>query len=79
MQGSGVQAYIAAVKALTQNQLAWWQGSSRGHAGGAGRRGQSRYQSPLDVTVTAAGDTATGITLTNKVGITVGEPSCIAP
>ncbi len=44
VQGSGVQAYIAAVKALTQNQLCLVAGPRpRGHgAGGPGRRGQSQ-------------------------------------
>ncbi len=75
IQGSGVQGYIAAVKALTQNQLSWWQGLAPGIKPPAPLIGADnpKYLSPLEVTLTAAGSTVTGITLSNTVAVSGGN------
>ena len=74
-QGSGVQGYIAAVRALTENQLSWWQGLAPGVAPPPALVGANNpsYLSPLNVTVTAAGDTVTGLTLSNTVSVSGGN------
>ena len=75
IQGSGVQGYIAAVKALTENQLSWWQGLAPGIKPPPPLVGANnpKYLSPLEVTLTAAANTVTGIALTNTVAVTGGN------
>ena len=75
IQGSGVQAYIAAVKALNQHQLTWWNDLAPGIAPNPVLLGADNptYESPLNVTITAAGDTVTAITLTNTVSVSGGS------
>ena len=74
-QTSGVDAYIGAVRALTENQLAWWQDIAPGITPPPALLGADNpaYESPLNVTVMASGDTVSGLTLTNTVSIRGGS------
>jgi LPXTG-site transpeptidase (sortase) family protein len=74
-QTSGVDAYIAGVRALTENQLGWWQDIAPYVTPPPALLGAEdpHYESPLNVTVAASGDTATGLTLTNTVLIKGGS------
>ncbi len=76
IQGSGVQGYIAAVKALTENQLSWWQDLAPGVTAPPALVGADnpKYLSPLNVTLTAAGSTVTAISLSNTVAVSGGKP-----
>jgi sortase A len=75
VQSSAVESFIGGVKALEQNQLAWW-GALAPHVTvpaplvGAHITG---YDASLDVTVTAAGTTATSVQLTDTVSIAGGS------
>lgn len=75
VQSSAVESFIGGVKALEQNQLGWW-GDLAPHVTappplvGAQVTG---YDASLDVTVTAAGTTATGVQLTDTVDIAGGH------
>ena len=70
-QGAGVGGFIAGIKSLTQNQSAWWSAVAPGVTPPAPLVGAHvlGYLSPLEVTVSATGATATGITLSTTVTI----------
>lgn len=74
IQGSGVEGYIAAVRALTENQLSWWQSLAPGIRPAQALVGAKNptYLSPLEVTLTATGSTVTQITLANTVRVSGG-------
>ena len=74
-EDAGVEAYIAGVRSLVQNRLDWWSAFAPGVSAPAPLLGASNpsYLSSLNVTVTAAGSQATGVTLSNTIGITGGK------
>jgi LPXTG-site transpeptidase (sortase) family protein len=75
VEDSAVAAFIAGIKSLTQVQLAWWADVAPGVPAPPPLVGASvpRYQSPLEVTVTAAGSTATAVTLSTTVAVSGGH------
>ena len=74
VQDSAVEAFIAGVKSLIQDELAWW-GAVAPHVTpptplvGAHNPG---YETPLDVTVTAVGAVPTSVTLTTTLQVAGG-------
>lgn len=75
VEDAGVEAYIAGVRSLSENHLDWWNTvapdvSAPGPLVGSGN---PSYLSALNVIVTASGTQATGVTLTNTVGISGGR------
>jgi LPXTG-site transpeptidase (sortase) family protein len=75
VEDSGVEAYIAGVRALVENRLDWWNAVAPGVAAPAALVGASNpsYLSSLNVTVTASGTQASAVTLTNTVAISGGK------
>jgi len=74
-QSAGVAGFIAGIKSLTQDQTAWWAAVAPGVTAPAPLVGAPApgYLSPLEVTVSATGATATGITLSATVTISGGH------
>ena len=75
VEDSGVEAYIAGVRALVQNRLDWWNAFAPGVAAPTALVGAKNpsYLSSLNVTVTAAGTQASAVTLTNTISISGGK------
>ena len=75
VQSSAVESFIAGVKALEQNQPAWWGAVAPNVALPAPLVGAhvAAYDGSLDVTVTATGTNATGVQLTDTAIITGGS------
>jgi sortase A len=74
VQDSAVEAFIAGVKSLTQSELGWWGALAPHVAPPAPLTGAHNpsYETPLNVTVTAAGTVPTSVTLTTTVQVTGG-------
>ncbi len=72
---SGVEAFIAAVRALVEDHLDWWNDLAPGVQAPSVLLGGTNptYLSSLDVTVTAVGSQVTGITLTNTISESAGK------
>jgi sortase A len=75
IEDAGVEAFIAGVKALTENQLGWWSAIAPGVPAPTPLVGADnpRYESQLDVTVTAQGTTATSVSLSDTLYINGGR------
>ncbi|MDA8070307.1 MAG: class D sortase [Actinomycetota bacterium] len=74
VDGSAVQAFIAGVRALTENHLDWWHAIAPGVKAPAPLVGANNpgYETATDVTEHANGAAATGVTLTDTVSVTGG-------
>lgn len=74
VESSAVKAYIAGVRALTQNRLDWWSALAPGVTPPKPLVGAHNpsYLTPLNVTITAVGMQATSVSLTNTVNIVGG-------
>jgi LPXTG-site transpeptidase (sortase) family protein len=70
-EGSGVSAFIAGMRALTENRLDWWSAVAPGVAPPAALvgAGAPRYLSSLQVSVEADKTGATGVALTITVSV----------
>jgi sortase A len=75
VQDSAVESYIGGIKALGQNQLGWWAALAPHVPAPPALVGAqvTGYDSSLDVTVTAAGTTATGVQLAATVTVAGGD------
>lgn len=75
IEGSAVQAFIAGVRALTQDRLDWWHAIAPGVKPPAPLVGASNpgYETATNVTVHATGVAATSVTLTDTVSVTGGK------
>jgi LPXTG-site transpeptidase (sortase) family protein len=75
VQSSAVESFIGGVKALEQNQLGWWSALAPQVTAPAALVGAhvTGYDASLDVTVTAAGTTATSVQLTDTLIIAGGH------
>jgi LPXTG-site transpeptidase (sortase) family protein len=75
VQGSAVESFIGGVKALEQNQLAWWGAIAPNVPAPPQLVGAhiSGYDASLDVTVTATGTEATSVQLTDTATVTGGH------
>ncbi|HUY21105.1 MAG TPA: class D sortase [Acidimicrobiales bacterium] len=75
VQSAAVSGFIAGVKALAQDRLDWWSAVAPGVSPPTPLVGAHvpAYLSPLDVTLRAAGDTVTGVTLSTTVTVTGGH------
>lgn len=75
VESSAVKAFIAGVRALTQDRLDWWSAFAPQVAPPAALVGAHNpsYLSPLNVAITADGMQATGVTLTTNVSISGGS------
>ncbi len=73
--GSAVEAFIAGVRALTEDQLGWWRTIAPGVTPPAPLVGAQNpgYLSATDVVEHATGSAATAITLTDTVSVTGGK------
>ena len=74
VDGSAVQAFIAGVRALTENHLDWWHAIAPGVKAPAPLVGANNpgYETATDVTEHANGAAATAVTLTDTVSVTGG-------
>ena len=74
VQSSAVQSFIGGIKALEQNQPAWWSAMAPNVAEPAPLVGAhvTGYDASLDVTVTATGTQATSVELTDTATIAGG-------
>ena len=74
IDGSAVKAFIAGVRALTENRLDWWRAIAPGVKPPAPLVGAHNpgYETATDVTEHAAGETVTFVTLTDTVTVTGG-------
>lgn len=75
VQGSGVEAFIAGVRSLTEDHLSWWNAIAPGVTApeplvGAGNPG---YLTQLNVTVTAAGAQPVSVQLDDTLTVTGGR------
>jgi len=75
VESSAVKAFIAGVRALTQNRLDWWSAFAPGATPPAALVGAHNpsYLSPLNVAITAGGTQATSVTLTTTVQLSGGS------
>ncbi len=75
IQGSAVEAFIAGVRALTEDQLAWWHAIAPRVTAPAPLVGAENpgYLSATDVTEHADGFKVTTVTLTDTVSVTGGK------
>lgn len=75
VEGSAVEAFIAGVRALTQDRLDWWKTLAPGVTAPAPLVGAQnpKYLTALDVTVTATGAEATSVVLSDTVSVTEGS------
>ncbi|MDA8311388.1 MAG: class D sortase [Actinomycetota bacterium] len=75
VDGSGVEAFIAGVRSLTENHLDWWDAIAPGVKPPAPLVGANNpgYETATDVTEHAAGSTATAVTLTDTVTVSGGK------
>jgi len=75
VDGSAVQAFIAGVRALTEDHLDWWHAIAPGVKAPAPLVGANNpgYETATDVTEHASGTAVTGVTLTDTVSVTGGE------
>jgi hypothetical protein len=74
-EDAAVSGFIAGIKSLTQDQLGWWADVAPGVAAPSPLVGAPgpRYQSPLNVTVSAQGNVATSVTLSTTVTVGGGR------
>ena len=74
-QDAAVEAFIAGIRATTEDHLAWWHAIAPGVAVPGALVGAQNpsYLSALDVTVTAAGNRASAVALTTTVSISGGD------
>lgn len=74
-QDAAVEAFIAGIRATTQDQPDWWHAIAPGVPLPAALLGAQNpsYLSALDVTVTAAANTASSVLLTTTVSISGGD------
>jgi sortase A len=72
--GSAVEAFIAGVRALTEDHLDWWHSIAPGVKAPAPLVGADNpgYETATDVTEHANGTAVTGVTLTDTVSVTGG-------
>jgi sortase A len=74
VQSSAVESFIAAIKALNQNQLGWWSAVAPSVPVPQPLvNAQISYNASLDVTVTATGTAATSLQLTDTATVTGGN------
>jgi sortase A len=75
VESSAVKAFIAGVRALTENRMDWWSAIAPGVSAPAALTGARNpsYLSPLGVTITANGMQATAVDLTTTVAISGGS------
>jgi sortase A len=75
VQSSAVESFVAGVKSLEQNQLAWWGAIAPNVAVPTPLVGAhvTGYDASLDVTVTATGTTASTVQLTDTLTIAGGS------
>jgi LPXTG-site transpeptidase (sortase) family protein len=75
VQDSAVESFIGATKALSQNELGWWDALAPGVTAPAPLVGSriTGYDASLDVSVTAAGGAATAVQLTDTATVTGGR------
>lgn len=73
--GSGVEAFIAGVRALTENRLDWWRQLAPGVSPPTPLLGAPNpgYVTPTDVTETATGTNVTAVTMTDTVAVSGGK------
>lgn len=74
-EAAAVEAFIAGVRSTTQDQSPWWSAIAPGVTipGPLVGADNPAYLSPLDVTITAAGDQAGAVQLTTDVSISGGS------
>lgn len=75
IDGSAVEAFIAGVRALTEDQLGWWRAIAPGVPPPAPLVGAHNpgYESATDVTEHADGSTVSAVTLTDTVSVSGGN------
>lgn len=75
VDGSAVEAFIAGVRALTENHLDWWHAIAPGVKAPAPLVGANNpgYETATDVTEHATGTAATSVTLTDTVSVSGGK------
>ncbi len=75
VDGSAVQAFIAGVRALTENNLDWWHAIAPGVKAPAPLVGANNpgYETATDITEHANGTAVTDVTLTDTVAVTGGD------
>ncbi|MHB1853107.1 MAG: hypothetical protein ACYCU6_13185, partial [Acidimicrobiales bacterium] len=75
VDGSAVQAFIAGVRALTENNLDWWHAIAPGVTAPAPLVGANNpgYETATDITEHANGTAVTDVTLTDTVAVTGGD------